>query len=129
MKRIFGCFFGIIAFVLAVSIFDAVFMSSFAKEVNERLDAVDRAATMEEIEKEVAALERIFKERDFWLHRLVPTNRLEEIEVSLAKIKAFNVAGNEDECLGISAEIRSRVNQLYSTGFYRWYQSWFKRIG
>ncbi len=129
MKRIIRCLLGIMAFVLAVSIFDAVFMSTFAKEMNECLDAVDQAETIEEMAREAKELERIYNKRNFFLHRLAPTMRLEEIEVSLSKLKAFLAVKNYDECLALSAEIRRRVNQLYSTGFYRWYQSGAKRIG
>ena len=129
MKRTFICFFGILVFVLSVSVFDGVFMSSFAENMESVLEEIQNVKSFDEMRDRADKMVDYYKSQEFLLHRLVPTNRLEEIEVSFVKLKAFLEVENYDECLAIAAEIESRVNQLYSTGFRNWYQKIKKCIG
>lgn len=111
----------ILLFIVAVVGGDLWFMSRFADGMNRRLDAVSSAATL--VEKKILAkdLDAYYSKQDFWAHRLIPTGRIEELETLLHKLNAYLKVGDMFEVEATVAEIRSRVNLLYSTTLYHWY--------
>lgn len=114
--------FGLLSlFILAVVCGDLWFMSSYADGMNRRLDAITAAATMEEKKSCAAELDAYFTEKNFWAHRLVPTGRMEELETLLHKLNAYLKTEDEHEIEATVAELRARVNLLYSTTVYHWY--------
>ncbi len=122
MKRTVVCLVAIFVFIITVVLADLVFMTGYAKGFNRRLDDLERAQTTEELHRVSQDLHAFFKGRDFWAHRFVPTNRLEDLEMLLLKLSAYIDTEDEHEVRATTAEIRARVNLLYSTDFYRWYQ-------
>lgn len=128
MRRIIVSLCVISAFILMVVIGDLWFMNQYAAKMNKGLDAIDAAGTYEEKGECAKDLEALFKEQRFWAHRLIPTNRLEELETLLNKLKAYIKSEDENEVGATVAEIRARVDLLYSTDLWRWYQSGGFRI-
>ena len=106
----------LIIIVTGVIIFDSVFMRRYSADLIcliERLETAedrDKTACLEEIKK-------CFYERDFWAHRIVPTNRLEELETILARLSAYIESGERSEIRAAAAELKTRVRLLYSTGY------------
>lgn len=121
MKRTLTSLIVITVFVVSVVVADLWFMSSYAKGMNERLEQIEKVETMEMKKEAVLDLEHYFKNKNFWAHRIVPTGRLEELETLLYKLNAYIAASDEHEVTATIAELRSRVNLLYSTNLYHWY--------
>lgn len=121
MKRTMTGLIVITVFVVAVVLADLWFMSQYAAGMNERLDAVANAEGFENQKHAAEELDRYFNEQDFWAHRFIPTGRMEELETLLHKLNAYIATEDEHEVLATAAEIRARVNLLYSTDLYHWY--------
>ncbi|MBQ8894031.1 MAG: DUF4363 family protein [Clostridia bacterium] len=121
MKRTMVSLILIILFILAVVLGDLWFMSSYAEGMNDRLDALLEAKTLEEKKSCALDLDAFFEKRNFWAHRLVPTGRMEELETLLHKLNAYLKTDDAHEVEATVAEIRSRVNLLYSTAIYHWH--------
>ena len=111
----------ITVFILTVVIGDQWFMGRYADGFNERLDILEKAENLEEQKEGAAELDRFYKEGSFLAHRLIPTGRLEEIEMLLHKLNAYIETEDDHEVEATIAEIRARVNLLYSTNLYHWY--------
>jgi hypothetical protein len=122
MKRTIISLTVIIVFILAVVCADLWFMSSYAYGINRHLDAILEAHTLESKKQRATELDEFFANKDFWAHRLVPTGRMEELEMLLNKLNAYLKTNDEHEVEATVAEIRARVNLLYSTSIYHWYQ-------
>ncbi len=121
MKRTTVAFSLIGVFILLVVGGDLWFSNSFAKQMNRRLDTVrDAGSTAEKVEN-VQKLDNYYQSQDFLAHRFIPTNRLEELEMLLHKLNAYLSVGDEHEVAATVAEIKARVNLLYSTDVYHWY--------
>ena len=121
MKRTVISLTVIIVFILAVICGDLWFMSSYAHGMNLRLDAIAQADSLEAKKQRAAELDEYFLKRNFWAHRLVPTGRMEELEALLHKLNAYLKTDDSHEVDATIAEIRARVNLLYSTTIYHWY--------
>lgn len=121
MKRTIVSLSLITVFILTVAIGDIWFMTGYADGMNRHLDAVEEARGYEE--KKICALELddYYQSKAFWAHRLVPTGRMEEIETLLHKLNAYIETRDDHEVEATVAELRARVNLLYSTSFYHWY--------
>lgn len=123
MRRIMISLGVISAFILIVVIGDLWFMNRYAARMNEGLDAIANAGTYEEKRQRAEELDVLFEDQSFWAHRLIPTNRLEELSTLLHKLNAYIESEDENEVGATVEEIRARVNLLYSTELWRWYQS------
>lgn len=121
MKRTWISFGVLVVFILAVVCGDLWFMSSYADGMNRRLDAIMEAGTLEDKKSCAEDLDAYFVKKNFWAHRLVPTGRMEELETLLHKLNAYLNTADEHEIEATVAEIRARVNLLYSTDVYHWY--------
>lgn len=128
MKRTIISLILITVFVVGVITADLWFMSSYAAEMNKQLDRIDEVSTFEEKRAEAKALDEYFESRNFWAHRLIPTGRLEEIETLLYKLNSYLVTADEHEVDATVAELKARVNLLYSTMIYHWYHPSDSRI-
>lgn len=128
MKRTMTSFIIITVFVFSVITADLWFMSRYADGMNKRLDRIDEVSSFEEKRTEAKALDEYFKRCDFWAHRLIPTGRLEEIETLLYKLNSYLVTADEHEVDATVAELKARVNLLYSTMIYHWYHLSDSRI-
>lgn len=122
MKRTIISLTVIIVFILAVVCGDLWFMSSYAYGMNRHLDAILEADTLELKKQRAIELDDFFVRKNFLAHRLVPTGRMEELETLLNKLNAYLKTNDEHEVEATVAEIRARVNLLYSTTIYHWYQ-------
>ncbi len=112
----------ITAFILAVVIWDLWFMTRYVSGMNDRLDALEAAGSLEEQKSLAMELDDFFMDRNFWAHRVVPTGRMEDLETLLHKLNAYIETEDEHEVEATIAEVRARVNLLYSTDIYHWYQ-------
>ncbi len=121
MKRTLISLCLILIFILSVVIADLWFMNRYADGMNRRLDAIVKADSYEEKKRLAGELDVFFVSHDFFAHRLVPTGRMEEMETLLHKLNAYIETEDSHEVAATVAELRSRVNLLYSTFMYRWY--------
>lgn len=121
MKRTIISLCIITVLIIAIVVGDLWFMSNFADGMNTRLDAIAGADTIVEKKQLAAELDDFYMKRNFWAHRLVPTNRMEDLETLLHKLNAYLKAEEENEIEATVAEVRARVNLLYSTSVYHWY--------
>ena len=121
MKRTIISLCIITVLIIAIVVGDLWFMSNFADGMNTRLDAIAGADTIVEKKQLAAELDNFYMKRNFWAHRLVPTNRMEDLETLLHKLNAYLKAEEENEIEATVAEVRARVNLLYSTSVYHWY--------
>ena len=129
MKRTVICLSLIVVFVALVVILDIWFVSVYVDGFNQCLDQLDQGQTYSELSVAAERLSTYFHRKSFWAHRIVPTGRLEELETLITKLNAYIEVHDIHETRATSAELRARVNLLYSTGFYRWYQSSRLSIG
>lgn len=111
----------ITVFILAVAWGDIYFMTGYAKGMNDRLDAVEQAESFEEKKICALSLDRFFRSKGFWAHRFIPTGRIEELETLLHKLNSYIETKDDHEVEATVAELRARVNLLYSTSIYHWY--------
>ncbi len=121
MKRTMVALGLITLFILTVVLLDFWFMTGFAKEMNNQLDRVEAAESFEEKKEFALKMDEYYSKRSFIAHRLVPTDRLDELKALLHKLNAYIQTKEEHEVLATTAEIRSKVNSMYSTAFYLWY--------
>ncbi len=121
MKRIFISLGVILAFMVLVLVADFVFMGHYADGMNQRLDSLEMAASYEEKMGCAKELISFYKSNDFLAHRLIPTGKLDELEMLLYRLVVFLKAEEDYEASATVAEIKARVNLLYSTVFYHWY--------
>lgn len=128
MKRTWISLVIIIVFIIGVSVLDLWFVSEFAAGMTARLDAVSAAETLPEKKELAEELDRYYQKQQFWAHRLIPTGRLEELEMLLHKLNAYLKTEDEHEIEATAAELRARVNLLYSTDLYHWYHPFQFRI-
>ena len=128
MKRTIMSLILITIFVVGIVVADLWFMSSYAAGMNERLDKIDEKSEIDD--KRVAAkeLDAFFEDRNFWAHRFVPTGRMEELETLLYKLNSYLSTEDEHEIDATVAELKARVNLLYSTMFYHWHHPSDSRI-
>ena len=128
MKRTFISFGILISLVLVVVGADLFFMMRFVEGITDRLDQISREDLLEK-KKEIAAdLDRFYEDNSFWAHRVVPTDRLDEIEMLLHKLNAYLKEEDYNEIEATAAELRARINLLYSTNIYHWYHPFRFRI-
>lgn len=128
MKRTFISFGILISLVLAVVGADLFFMTRFAAGITDRLDQISQEDLLDK-KKEIAAdLDRFYEKNSFWAHRVVPTDRLDEIEMLLHKLNAYLEEEDYNEIEATTAELRARINLLYSTNIYHWYHPFRFRI-
>jgi hypothetical protein len=121
MKRTVISLILILFFIRLVVCGDLWFMSGFADGMNNGLDAIRDAETFADKKLLANELDSFYESRSFWAHRLIPTGRMEELETLLHKLNAYLKVGDDYEVEATVAEIRARVNLLYSTSIYHWY--------
>lgn len=113
---------GIIALsILLVVSLDLWFMTGFAMKMDRQLDLIEDAGDLEERKAAALEMDAYFKEKSFIAHRLVPTDRLDELGILLHKLNAYIQTEDEHETMATTAEIRAKINTMYSTWIYRWY--------
>ena len=128
MKRTFICFWILISLVLAVVGADLFFMTRLASGMTDRLDRISREDLLDKKKEIALELDRFYDENSFWAHRVVPTDRLDEIEMLLHKLNAYMKEEDYNEIEATASELRARVNLLYSTNIYHWYHPFRFRI-
>lgn len=128
MKRTFISL-GIILFALMVIVVgDILFMTSFVSGMDRYTEKICEETRLEQRKILAAEMDQFYQKRSFWAHRLIPTDRVEEIEMLLHKLNAYLSDGDEHEIEATAAEIRARANLLYSTTIYHWYHPFRFRI-
>ena len=115
-------------FILVIVCGDLLFMTSFAEGMTERLNRIHQTDRLEEKIEIAKDLDEFYKKRSFMAHRLIPTDRVEEIEMLLHKLNAYLKEADANEIEATTAELRARVNLLYSTTIYHWYPPFEFRI-
>ena len=128
MRRTFISFTVIMLFIITVVSADVCVITDFSSGMTSRLDAL---SSTEDFQKQMALAEEIdsfFESRRFWLHRFVSTAKVDDIETLLHKLNAYLKERDEKEIEATTAEIRARVNFLYSTWLYHWYHPFRFRI-
>ncbi|MBQ7971787.1 MAG: DUF4363 family protein [Clostridia bacterium] len=128
MKQTFISFGIILAFLLVIVGTDLVFMTSFADGMTKRLDLIIETENIDLQKKRAKELDDYFRSKEFFAHRFIPTDRIEEIETMLHKLNAYISEEDKNEIEATAAEIRARINLLYSTYIYHWYQPFEFRI-
>lgn len=128
MKRTFISFGIILAFLLVIVGTDLVFMTSFADGMTKRLDLIIETENIDLQKQRAKELDDYFRSKEFFAHRFIPTDRIEEIETMLHKLNAYISEEDKNEIEATAAEIRARINLLYSTYIYHWYQPFEFRI-
>lgn len=121
MKRFFVCLGLIVAFIFTVLAADLWFMTEYADGMNQRLDAIEKASEFEEKIDRAADLAAYYESNSVYAHRLIPTSRLDEVEMLISRLIVFIKAEEGYEASATTAEIKSRINSLYSTMIYHWY--------
>lgn len=121
MKRTIISLSLITLFVFGVVFFDLFFMTRYVGALNDRMDLLEHASSREEQIERALDLGEFFKEHKFWANRLIPTDRMEDMETLLHKLNAYIETEDVHEVEATIAELRSRVNLLYSTDPYHWY--------
>ncbi len=111
----------ITVFILAVALGDIYFMTGYAEGMNDHLDAVEKAVSFEEKKACALSMDQFFRSKEFWAHRFVPTGRIEELETLLHKLNSYIKTKDDHEVDATVAELRARVNLLYSTSVYHCY--------
>ena len=128
MKRTFISLALILAIITLVVIGDLAFMTQFADGMTMRLDKIIESKSIVKQREIAEELGLFYKSKDFIAHRIIPTDRIEEIETMLHKLNAYIGEEDENEIGATAAEIRARVNLLYSTYIYHWYHPFEFRI-
>ena len=121
MKRTLISLSLITVFVVAVAAADIWFMTDFASEMNRRIDLLEQARGYQEQRACALALDEYFESKKLLANRFVLTDRMEEMETLLHKMNSYIETEDEHEVVATAAELRARVNLLYSTAFYHWY--------
>ncbi len=120
MKRMVIPLIIIIALVGFIVAADLWFITSYASGMTERLDALSQAQPGEQAEQCREIIHFHF-DKKFWVRRFIPSARLDEIEMLLHKLDAYVEEGDQNEIGATTAEVRARVNRLFSTFLYHWY--------
>ena len=128
MKRTFISLSVILFLISLVVFFDLAFMTKFADGMTSRLDLIVESKSIAEQQKLAKELNSFYKSKEFIAHRIIPTDRIEEIETMLHKLNAYIGEEDENEIGATAAEIRARVNLLYSTYVYHWHHPFEFRI-
>ncbi len=128
MRRTFISFTIIMIFIIAIVAADIIIITDFTSGMTERLDAISALEDFEEQKVLAKEMDSFFESRRFWIHRIVPTGRAEDIEMLLHKLNAYLKEEDKNEVEATAAEIRARVNTLYSTWIYHWYHPFRFRI-
>lgn len=128
MRRTFISFTLIMIFIVSIVGADLWIITKFCDGMTERLDAISMSEEIEEQRRLAEEMDRFYESYQFWLHRTVSTGKLEDIEMLLHKLNAYLKEADENEIEATAAEIRSRVNLLYSTWLYHWYHPFDFRI-
>ena len=128
MKRTFISLAVILAFLVAIVGGDLAFMTTFADGMTKRLDLIIETENVELQKQRTKELNLFYKNKEFWAHRFIPTDRIEEIETMMHKLNAYINESDENEIEATAAEIQARVNLLYSTYLFHWYQPFEFRI-
>lgn len=128
MKRTFICFTLIMIFVVSVVAADIIIITDFSSGMTQRLDEISVSESFEEQKVMAKDLDSFFQSRRFWIHRLVPTGKAEDVETLLHKLNAYLKEDDKNEVEATVAELRARVNFLYSTWFYHWHHPFEFRI-
>lgn len=121
MKRTFISLGTIVLLLIAVLAFDIIFTTYYSDGMLKRLDLLESVGTFENKMNAAEELIAFYEKNDIIAHRLIPTNRMDELESSIYRLVAFLEAGEDYEVSATVAEIRARIHSLYSTWFYRWY--------
>lgn len=122
MKRTFVSLAVILSFLLIIIGTDLVFMTAFADGMTERLDLIIETENIDLQKKRAKELGDFFCSKEFLAHRFIPTDRVEEIETMMHKLNAYINEEDKNEIEATASEIRARINLLYSTYIYHWYQ-------
>ncbi len=121
MKRTFVSLGLIILFLVAVLAADLIFTTYYADGMLKRLDALEAVESFELKEAKTQELIDFFEKNDFLAHRLIPTNRMDELETLIFRLVSFLEAEEAYEVSATVSEIRARIHSLYSTSVYHWY--------
>ena len=115
-------------FIITVVAVDLWVMTSFVSGMTRRLDLISDSDELM-VQKELAKdLDSFYESKRFWIHRFVPTGKVEDIETLLHKLNAYLKEEDYNEVEATVAELRTRVNVLYSTYIYHWYHPFHFRI-
>lgn len=128
MKRTFISLAVILAFLILIIGVDLIFMTSFADGMTKRLTLIIESDNIAYQREKAKEMDDYFRSKDFFAHRFIPTDRIEEIETMLHKLNAYIDEEDANEIEATAAEIRARINLLYSTYIYHWYQPFDFRI-
>ena len=128
MKRTFISLAVILAFLIFIIGTDLIFMTSFADGMTKRLTLIIESDNIAYQREKAKEMDDYFRSKEFFAHRFIPTDRIEEIETRLHKLNAYIDEEDANEIEATAAEIRARINLLYSTYIYHWYQPFDFRI-
>lgn len=128
MKRTFISLAVIIFFLLLIIGTDLIFMTSFADGMTNRLNLIIETENIDLQKRLARELDDYYREKEFFAHRFIPTDRIEEIETMMHKLNAYINEEDKNEIEATAAEIQARINLLYSTYIYHWYQPFEFRI-
>lgn len=128
MKRTFISLGIILAFLLVIVGTDLVFMTAFADGMTNRLDLIIETENIDLQKQRAKELDDYFRSKEFLAHRFIPTDRIEEIETMMHKLNAYINEEDKNEIEATATEIQARINLLYSTYIYHWYQPFEFRI-
>ena len=128
MKRTFISLAVILAFLIFIIGTDLIFMTSFADGMTKRLTLIIESDNIAYQREKAKEMDDYFRSKEFFAHRFIPTDRIEEIETMLHKLNAYIDEEDANEIEATAAEIRARINLLYSTYIYHWYQPFDFRI-
>mgnify|MGYP003302364265 CR=1 FL=1 len=128
MKRTFLSLAIILAFLLFIVGTDLVFMTTFADGMTKRLGLIIETENIELQKQYARNLDEYYRKKELLAHRFIPTDRIEEIETMMHKLNAYINEADENEIEATATEIQARINLLYSTYVYHWYQPFDFRI-
>ncbi len=128
MKRTFISLAVIILFLLLIIGTDLIFMTSFADGMTNRLNLIIETENVDLQKQRARDLDDYFRSKEFFAHRFIPTDRIEEIETMMHKLNAYINEEDKNEIEATATEIQARINLLYSTYIYHWHQPFEFRI-
>lgn len=128
MKRTFISLAVILAFLLLIIGTDLVFMTTFTDGMTNRLQSIIETENIDLQKRRAKELDDYYQSKEFLAHRFIPTDRIEEIETMMHKLNAYINEKDENEIEATATEIQARINLLYSTFIYHWYQPFEFRI-
>ena len=128
MKRTFISLAVILSFLLLIIGTDLFFMTTFADGMTNRLGLIIETENIDLQKQRAKELDSFFRKKEFLAHRFIPTDKIEEIETLMHKLNAYINEEDKNEIEATATEIQARVNLLYSTYIYHWYQPFEFRI-